>query len=186
MSRPYESYVAVAEALNRLTPATTKSARRCSTRSGSGRERHQDRPRPYRKQAVAAFDQPTTAAPISRWRWTAKNMPTSTASARSPPSLPASDVSTRSALPSRSTAKLAAARADRPAGEAGGCRQSRRARHRAHSGRGRVHRAGARVPAALLEWCRAHDVVFIADEVQTGFGRTGAMFACDHEGSCPT
>jgi 4-aminobutyrate aminotransferase/(S)-3-amino-2-methylpropionate transaminase len=38
---------------------------------------------------------------------------------------------------------------------------------------------------ALLAWCRAHDVVFIADEVQTGFARTGAMFACDHEGVVP-
>ena len=30
---------------------------------------------------------------------------------------------------------------------------------------------------ALAEWCRANDVVFIADEIQTGFARTGAMFA---------
>jgi 4-aminobutyrate aminotransferase/(S)-3-amino-2-methylpropionate transaminase len=38
---------------------------------------------------------------------------------------------------------------------------------------------------ALLDWCRANDVVFIADEVQTGFARTGAMFACEHEGIEP-
>ena len=37
----------------------------------------------------------------------------------------------------------------------------------------------------LLEWCRAHDVVFVADEVQTGLARTGEMFACDHEGVVP-
>ncbi len=29
--------------------------------------------------------------------------------------------------------------------------------------------------------CRERDVLFIADEVQTGLGRTGDMFACDHE-----
>jgi 4-aminobutyrate aminotransferase/(S)-3-amino-2-methylpropionate transaminase len=38
---------------------------------------------------------------------------------------------------------------------------------------------------ALLDWCKKNDVVFIADEVQTGFARTGAMFACEHEGIVP-
>ena len=28
-------------------------------------------------------------------------------------------------------------------------------------------------------------MVFVADEVQTGFARTGDMFACDHEGVVP-
>lgn len=36
-----------------------------------------------------------------------------------------------------------------------------------------------------VELCRAHDVLVIADEVATGFGRTGAMFACDREGVAP-
>lgn len=39
--------------------------------------------------------------------------------------------------------------------------------------------------ATLADWCRSVGVVFIADEVQTGFARTGAMFACDHEGVVP-
>ena len=39
--------------------------------------------------------------------------------------------------------------------------------------------------AELSAWCTANDVVFIADEIQTGFARTGAMFACDHEGVVP-
>ncbi|WP_327143777.1 4-aminobutyrate--2-oxoglutarate transaminase [Nocardia sp. NBC_01327] len=38
---------------------------------------------------------------------------------------------------------------------------------------------------ALAEWARANGVVFIADEVQTGFARTGDWFACDHEGVVP-
>jgi 4-aminobutyrate aminotransferase/(S)-3-amino-2-methylpropionate transaminase len=38
---------------------------------------------------------------------------------------------------------------------------------------------------ALLDWCRKNNVVFIADEVQTGIARTGAMFACEHEGIEP-
>ncbi|MBR4809869.1 MAG: ornithine--oxo-acid transaminase [Bacteroidales bacterium] len=35
------------------------------------------------------------------------------------------------------------------------------------------------------ELCHSHNVLFVADEVQTGIGRTGRMFACDHEGVRP-
>ncbi|NLI84365.1 MAG: 4-aminobutyrate--2-oxoglutarate transaminase [Propionibacterium sp.] len=37
----------------------------------------------------------------------------------------------------------------------------------------------------LAAWCRANDVVLIADEVQTGFCRTGRWFACEYEGVEP-
>ena len=39
--------------------------------------------------------------------------------------------------------------------------------------------------AGLVERCRAHGILFIADEVQSGFGRTGEMFAVDHYGIEP-
>jgi ornithine--oxo-acid transaminase len=35
------------------------------------------------------------------------------------------------------------------------------------------------------EICAANNVLFIADEIQTGLGRTGKIFACDHEGVKP-
>jgi 4-aminobutyrate aminotransferase/(S)-3-amino-2-methylpropionate transaminase len=38
---------------------------------------------------------------------------------------------------------------------------------------------------ALVEFCRKHGIVFIADEIQTGFARTGRLFACEHEGIVP-
>jgi adenosylmethionine---8-amino-7-oxononanoate aminotransferase len=37
----------------------------------------------------------------------------------------------------------------------------------------------------VRELCNRHDILMIADEVATGFGRTGAMFACNHENVTP-
>jgi 4-aminobutyrate aminotransferase/(S)-3-amino-2-methylpropionate transaminase len=49
---------------------------------------------------------------------------------------------------------------------------------------------GFQVPAegylpALQEWCTANGIVFIADEIQSGMGRTGAYFASEHFGVVP-
>jgi 4-aminobutyrate aminotransferase/(S)-3-amino-2-methylpropionate transaminase len=37
----------------------------------------------------------------------------------------------------------------------------------------------------LADYCRQHGIVFVADEIQSGFCRTGDWFACDHEGVVP-
>ena len=34
---------------------------------------------------------------------------------------------------------------------------------------------------AVAQLCSSHNVLFLADEIQTGLGRTGRLFACDHE-----
>lgn len=50
--------------------------------------------------------------------------------------------------------------------------------------------AGVFVPDAgylkkAFDLCKAHNVLFMADEVQTGIARTGKLLACDHEGVRP-
>ena len=69
--------------------------------------------------------------------------------------------------------------------------------HPDRAGRDRGHgdRAGTRrrwLPAGagrflhgLAELCREHGILFVADEVQTGFGRTGRLFAVDHDDLVP-
>jgi 4-aminobutyrate aminotransferase / (S)-3-amino-2-methylpropionate transaminase / 5-aminovalerate transaminase len=39
--------------------------------------------------------------------------------------------------------------------------------------------------STVHEICRRHGIVFIADEVQSGFARTGKLFACEHFGIVP-
>ncbi|WP_271398153.1 4-aminobutyrate--2-oxoglutarate transaminase [Salinicoccus roseus] len=38
---------------------------------------------------------------------------------------------------------------------------------------------------AVSEFCKEHGIIFVADEIQTGFGRTGKMFAMEHFGVTP-
>jgi predicted acetylornithine/succinylornithine family transaminase len=52
-------------------------------------------------------------------------------------------------------------------------------------GEGGVRPASAAYLQGAQELCRQRDVLLIVDEVQTGFGRTGKFFACEHYGLQP-
>jgi 4-aminobutyrate aminotransferase len=45
--------------------------------------------------------------------------------------------------------------------------------------------APTRFLSGVAELCREHGILFIADEVQAGFGRTGKMFTVEHAGLSP-
>lgn len=52
-------------------------------------------------------------------------------------------------------------------------------------GAGGMRMYGAATLGALKRICEANDIVFIADEVMTGWGRTGTVFACEQAGVSP-
>jgi acetylornithine/LysW-gamma-L-lysine aminotransferase len=52
-------------------------------------------------------------------------------------------------------------------------------------GEGGVRPASASYLKGVQQLCHARDVLLIVDEIQTGFGRTGAFFACEHYGIEP-
>lgn len=52
-------------------------------------------------------------------------------------------------------------------------------------GEGGFHVASPQLMQALRELCDTHGILLIADEIQSGFGRTGRMFAVEHSGVQP-
>jgi 4-aminobutyrate aminotransferase len=52
-------------------------------------------------------------------------------------------------------------------------------------GEGGYRPAPTRFLQGIVEVCREHGILFVADEVQTGFGRTGELFCVEHHGIEP-
>ncbi|MCH9700746.1 MAG: 4-aminobutyrate--2-oxoglutarate transaminase [Actinomycetia bacterium] len=191
MVTPYEKYVAVAEALNRLTPGADEKR---SVLFNSGSEAVENAvkiARTYtRKQAVVSFDHAYHGRTNLTMALTAKSMPYKHGFGpfapeiyRAPMSYPFRDAEFSKEL--ATDGELAARRAIDIVDKQVGAENLAAVIIEPIQGEG-----GFIVPAkgflrALLDWCRANKVVFIADEVQTGFARTGAMFACEHEGIVP-
>lgn len=191
MVTPYESYIAVAEELNRITPG---SGEKRSVLFNSGAEAVENAikvARSYtRKTAVAAFDHAYHGRTNMTMALTAKSMPYKSGFGpfapeiyRAPMSYPYRDGLLDKEL--ATDGELAAARAISVFDKQIGADNLAAVIIEPIQGEG-----GFIVPAegflpALLDWCRKNNVVFIADEVQSGFARTGAMFACEHEGIEP-
>ena len=188
MVTPYEQYVAVAEELNRLTPG---SGEKRSVLFNSGAEAVENAVKVARsythKPAVVAFDHAYHGRTNLAMALTAKSMPYKSGFGpfapeiyRAPLSYPYRDGLLDKEL--ATDGELAAARTINVIDKQVGAKNLAAVIIEPIQGEG-----GFIVPAegflpALLDWCRKNNVVFIADEVQTGFARTGAMFACEHEG----
>jgi 4-aminobutyrate aminotransferase/(S)-3-amino-2-methylpropionate transaminase len=191
MVTPYEQYVAVCEHLNRLTPVAGEKRSALFNSGSEAVENAVKIARAYtRKQAVVSFDHAYHGRTNLTMALTAKSMPYkhgfgpfASEIYRAPMSYPFRDAEFGKEL--ATDGELAARRALSIIDKQVGADNLAAVIIEPIQGEG-----GFIVPAegflpTLLQWCRANGVVFIADEVQTGFARTGAMFACEHEGIDP-
>jgi 4-aminobutyrate aminotransferase / (S)-3-amino-2-methylpropionate transaminase / 5-aminovalerate transaminase len=191
MVTPYEEYVAVAEELNRITPG---SGEKRSVLFNSGAEAVENAikvARSYtRKPAVVAFDHAYHGRTNLTMALTAKSMPYKSGFGpfapeiyRAPLSYPYRDGLLDKEL--ATDGALAAAHTISVIDMQVGANNLAAVIIEPIQGEGGFIVPAEGFLAALLDWCRKNNVVFIADEVQTGFARTGAMFACEHEGIEP-
>ncbi|MBO4142235.1 4-aminobutyrate--2-oxoglutarate transaminase [Micromonospora tulbaghiae] len=185
MVAPYESYVAVCEQLNALTPGGFEKR---SALFNSGAEAVENAVKIARhatgRPAVVVFDHAYHGRTNLTMALTAKNMPYKHRFGpfagevyRVPMSYPLRDGGLDGAA--------AAARSIEMIEKQVGAENVAALLIEPIQGEG-----GFVVPAegflpALREWATAAGVVFVADEIQTGFCRTGDWFACEHEGVEP-
>ncbi|GAB6901469.1 4-aminobutyrate--2-oxoglutarate transaminase [Kineosporia succinea] len=184
MITPYESYVAVAEALARLTPGDFEKRSALFNSGSEAVENAVKIARSYTgKDAVVVFDHAYHGRTNLTMAMTAKVAPYKHGFGpfagevyRAPMSYPSRDGLSGAAAAARAVSQietqvgagnLAALVIEPIQGE-----------------------GGFIVPApgflaALADWCSKNGVVFVADEVQSGFGRTGTMFAVEHEDVVP-
>jgi 4-aminobutyrate aminotransferase/(S)-3-amino-2-methylpropionate transaminase len=191
MITPYEGYVAVAEQLNRLTPGTGEKR---SALFNSGAEAVENAVKAARmfthKTAVVAFDHAYHGRTNLTMALTAKSMPYKSGFGPFAPEVYRAPLSYpyRDGLLSKEMAtdgELAAARAITMIEKEVGADNLAAVVIEPIQGEGGFIVPAEGFLAALLNWCRDNNVVFVADEVQTGFARTGKMFACEHEGIEP-
>jgi len=185
MVTPYEGYVAVAGRLNELTPGDHPKR---SALFNSGAEAVENAVKIARahtgRSAVVVFDHAYHGRTNLTMAMTAKNMPYKHGFGpfaaevyRAPLSYPFRDEG-------RSGAVAAQRAVDQIEKQVGAQNLAAVVIEPIQGEGGFIVPAPGFLPA-LADWCRQNGVVFIADEVQTGFARTGSMFACNHEGVVP-
>lgn len=184
MIAPYDSYVSVAEALNRITPGDHVKK---SALFNSGAEAVENAVKIARKYtgkpAVVAFDHGYHGRTNLTMALTAKSMPYkhgfgpfASEIYRAPLSYPYRD-----GLTGPEAAKKAISLIEK---QVGADNLAAVIIEPIQGEGGFIVPADGFLPA-IVDWCRANGVVFIADEIQTGFARTGRMFASEVFGIVP-
>jgi len=180
MITPYEGYVAVCEQLNQLTPGNYEKRSSLFNSGAEAVENAVKIARAYtKKQAVVAFDHAYHGRTNLAMALTAKSMPYKHSFGPFAPEIYRAPLSYPYRDDKLIDGELAARRATDLIESQVGIGNLAAVIIEPIQGEG-----GFIVPAegflpALANWCQANDVVFIADEIQTGFARTGAMFACE-------
>ncbi|MCU1667608.1 MAG: gabT [Blastococcus sp.] len=188
MVAPYEGYVAVCEQLARLTPGAHEKR---SALFNSGAEAVENTVKIARahtgRQAVVAFEHAYHGRTNLTMALTAKNMPYKQSFGPF-----ASDVYRMPMAypfrwptgPERCGEEAAAQVISAIESQIGGSNVAAIVIEPIQGEGGFIVPGEGFLPA-LAEYARRSGIVFVADEVQTGFARTGAWFACEHEGVVP-
>jgi len=186
MVTPYEGYVSVCEQLNELTPGTHEKR---SALFNSGAEAVENAVKVARhatgRSAVVVFDHAYHGRTNLTMALTAKNMPYKDGFGPFAPEVYRVPMSYPYRDPVAMTGEEAAARAIALIeGQVGAANVACIVIEPIQGEGGFVVPAPGFLPA-LTHWCSTNGALFVADEIQTGFARTGDWFASQDEGIVP-
>ncbi|MDY0814285.1 4-aminobutyrate--2-oxoglutarate transaminase [Kitasatospora purpeofusca] len=188
MVTPYEGYVAVAEQLNELTPGDHDKRTALFNSGAEAVENAVKIARAYTKRtAVVVFDHGYHGRTNLTMGLTAKNMPYKQGFGPFAPEIHRVPVAYpyRWLTGAENCAAEAAAQAIDIINKQIGAENVAAIIIEPIQGEGGFIEPAKGFLPAIVEYAKANGIVFVADEIQTGFCRTGQWFACDDEGIVP-
>ncbi|MEV0192792.1 4-aminobutyrate--2-oxoglutarate transaminase [Kitasatospora purpeofusca] len=188
MVTPYEGYVAVAEQLNELTPGDHDKRTALFNSGAEAVENAVKIARAYTKRtAVVVFDHGYHGRTNLTMGMTAKNMPYKQGFGPFAPEVHRVPVAYpyRWLTGAENCAAEAAAQAIDLINKQIGAENVAAIVIEPIQGEGGFIEPAKGFLPAIVEYAKANGIVFVADEIQTGFCRTGQWFACDDEGIVP-
>ncbi|MFI1522568.1 4-aminobutyrate--2-oxoglutarate transaminase [Kitasatospora cineracea] len=188
MVTPYEGYVAVAEQLNELTPGDHDKRTALFNSGAEAVENAVKIARAYTKRtAVVVFDHGYHGRTNLTMGLTAKNMPYKQGFGPFAPEIYRVPVAYpyRWLTGAENCAAEAAAQAIDLINKQIGAENVAAIIIEPIQGEGGFIEPAKGFLPAIVEFAKANGIVFVADEIQTGFCRTGQWFACEDEGVVP-